>query len=341
MLTHPVQAGLAGPLPSGDHAQPAGSRPARRPARRRLLDGPRRAVLHDDPRRPRGRRGQDRAARGRRDARLGSTLGRSGAGGGRGPDRGVLPRGQPEQARHEARSQAPRRRRGARPVARAWRCPRRELPRRRVRATRVRRRGAQRAQSTARPPGDHGVWASRAGRRPTRLRLRDPGRERAHVDHRRPGRRGWGTDQGRRRDQRRGQRDARSGGDPGRARRARARRDAGRGRGPADRCVAARLDAGQSRQPGAERLRDRRRPRTPGQCPPEHRPVRDVPDGRRRGRGGRRVGATVAEIVRRGRAAVAGRRSTLRDQRRPGRAAVGICGRCSARGSRHGRPRSG
>ena len=113
----------------------------------------------------------------------------------------------------------------------------------------------QRAQPAARPPGDLRLRAGRAGRRPARLRLRDPGRERAHVDHRRPGRRRWRADQGRRRDQRRRQRDARS----GRVLAALVGRERdgspAAGRGPADRRVAAGLDAGQPREPGAERLR--------------------------------------------------------------------------------------
>ena len=58
---------------------------------------------------------------------------------GRAPDRGLLPRGQSEQARHPARPQAARRHRRPAPVARARRRPGRELPGRRVRAARPRR----------------------------------------------------------------------------------------------------------------------------------------------------------------------------------------------------------
>ena len=70
--------------------------PARRPARRRPLDGPRRAVRDDGPGRPRCRRRQGRAARGRRDPRLGPAVGRRR--GGRDADRRLLPGGQPQQA---------------------------------------------------------------------------------------------------------------------------------------------------------------------------------------------------------------------------------------------------
>ena len=55
--------------------------------RHRLLDGPGRAVLHDAPRRPRRRRHQGRAPRGRRDPRLGSAVGRAMRPPGRGPRR--------------------------------------------------------------------------------------------------------------------------------------------------------------------------------------------------------------------------------------------------------------
>ena len=54
------------------------------------------------------------------------------------------------------------------------------------------------------------------------------------------------------------------------------------------------------------------------QRPPEHRPVRDVRDGRRRARGGGRLGATVAAVLRGDRAPGARRRRALRDQRRAG-----------------------
>ena len=81
---------------------------ARGHPRHRLLDRPGRAVLHDAPRRPRRGRHQGRAARGRRDARLGAALGRR-RGGRWHPDRHVLPRGQPQQAQHPARPRGARR----------------------------------------------------------------------------------------------------------------------------------------------------------------------------------------------------------------------------------------
>ena len=70
------------------------SRPARRAPRRRLQHGAGRALRNDAPRRPRGGRRQGGAAGGGRDAWLGAAVGRRG----RGPDRGLLPRRQPQQA---------------------------------------------------------------------------------------------------------------------------------------------------------------------------------------------------------------------------------------------------
>ena len=112
---------------------------------------------------------------------------------------------------HPARPQAARWHRRPAPLARARRRPGRELPGRRVRAARPRRRGAATAEPGPRPPGHLGLRAGRPRRGSARLRLRDPGRERAHVDHRRVGRGRWRTDQGRRRDQRCRERDARGG----------------------------------------------------------------------------------------------------------------------------------
>ena len=93
------------------HRPHARGRPgtARRPARHRLLDGPGRAALHDAPGRPRRRRRQGRATRGRRDARLGAAVGRRERR--RHADRGLLPRGQPQQALDPARPPPPGRRR--------------------------------------------------------------------------------------------------------------------------------------------------------------------------------------------------------------------------------------
>ena len=59
---------------------PAQRTPCRHPGHR-LLDRARRTVLHDAPRRPRGGRHQGRAAGGRRDARVGSAVGRRRRGG--------------------------------------------------------------------------------------------------------------------------------------------------------------------------------------------------------------------------------------------------------------------
>ena len=165
----PAGRAASGAATIGRDGQPTRPGSARRPARRRLLDRPGRAVLHDAAGRPRRRRRQGRAARGRRDARLGTAVGRAGRGRGRAPDRGLLPGGQSEQARHPARPQAARRRRRPAPVARARRRPGRELPGRRVRAARPRRRGAATAEPGARPPGHLGLRAGRPRRGTARL----------------------------------------------------------------------------------------------------------------------------------------------------------------------------
>ena len=110
------------------------------------------------------------------------------------------------------------------------------------------------------------------------LRLRHPGRVRPDVDHRRPGRgRRW-PDQGRRRDRRRDRRAPRR----RRASWRRWRLATGRppatdraGPGPADRRLAAWLDACDPRQPGAERVRRRRGAGSARQRPSEHRSVRE------------------------------------------------------------------
>ena len=136
------------------------------------------------------------------------------------------------------------------------------------------------------------------GRRPARLRLRHPGGSRADVDHRRARRGRRRPDEGRRRDQRRRHRAVRRGGDPRRAGRPRARRRDRRPARPADRRVAPRLDAGRPGQPGPERVRDGDVARPARQRPPEHRPVRDVRDGRRRDRRRRGQRAPVAAVLR-------------------------------------------
>ena len=89
------------------------------------------------------------------------------------------------------------RRRGPAPAARPRRRPRRELPDRRLRPARLRRRGARGAEPGPRPPRHLRLRPRWPGRRPARLRLRHPGDERPDVHHRRR-RRGWREpDQGR------------------------------------------------------------------------------------------------------------------------------------------------
>ena len=109
---------ISNPEPPGRPPTTDDGRPgaARRDPRRRLLDGPRRALLHDAPRGPRRGRGQGRAARGRHDPRLGAAVGRRR--GRRDADGGLLPRGQPQQALDPPR---PQDRRGPRGPA-AARC---------------------------------------------------------------------------------------------------------------------------------------------------------------------------------------------------------------------------
>ncbi len=259
-----------------------------------------------------GRRGdQGRAARGRCHQGLGATVGRRRrcrcGRGGRPAHGGLLPGRQPQQARPASRPQD--RRRGGDPAApdRRWRRPGRELPGRRVRPARLRRGTIAGAQSAPRPPRDLGLRDDGPRRGPARLRLRDPGGQRTDVDHRRPGCRRWRADQGRGRHQRRRVGDVRRGRDPGRARRAGAGGRAGRRSRPAGRRVAARVDPGDPGQPGAERVRQRRRAGPARQRPPEHRAVRDLRDGRRRDRDRGRVRAPVAAAVRGGRSARPGR----------------------------------
>ena len=100
---------------------------------------------------------------------------------------GLLPGGQPQQARPASRPQD--RRRGGDPAApaRRWRCPGRELPGRRVRPAGLRRGTIAGAQPAPRPPRDLGLRHDGPRRGPARLRLRDPGSQRTDVDHRRPG----------------------------------------------------------------------------------------------------------------------------------------------------------
>ncbi len=261
-----------------------------------------------------------------------------GIGGRRDTDGRLLPGGQPEQAQPPARPQGTRRRRGPAPAAGSRRRRRRELPGRRLRPPRLRRRGARAPEPRARPPGDLRVRPDRAGGEPARLRLRDPGGERPDVHHRRSGRRRRRADQGRGRDQRRRDRHARGGqraGRPGRSRtRATASRAAGRPRRPADRHLAARRDPGQPGQPGPERVRHRHaRPSASATPIPTSfrtrrstRPTARSPWPSDPSASGR-ASATVLGPAR------AGDRSALRDQRRPRRPAARRCGRSSPRAS--------
>ena len=110
-------------------------------------------------------------------------------------------------------------------------------------------------------------------------------------------------------------------GRPGRARRARAGGRAGRRRGPAGRRLAARVDPGEPRQPGPERVRQRRRARagsaTPTRTSSRTRPSRR-PTARSRSRSGR--SGSGRGCARRSACPTLAERSALRHQRRPGRA---------------------
>ena len=176
-----------------------------------------------------------------------------------------------------------------------------------------------RAQSRARPPGDQRLRHARAGRREARLRLRHPGGRRPDVDHRRAGR---AADEGRGRDQRRRERAVRGGRACWRAcsprERAPARRSAGGGQ---------RIDVSLLQSTLAVLVNQAQSalvtgvaPRAARQRPPEHRPVRDVRDGRRRDRGRRRERAPVGAARARDRAAGARHGRAIRHERRPGRA---------------------
>ena len=191
------------------------------------------------------------------------------------------------------------------PAARRRRRPGRELPGRRLRPARLRRRDARGAQPAARPPRDLGLRHDRPGGRPARLRLRRSRRSSGLMSITgAPDADGGEPDQGRRRDQRRRDRDARRGRDPGRARRPGAGRTA---RPPVAASGSTSRSSGRRWRSSSTRPRTRssvgRRAGPARQRPPEHRPVRDVRDGRRRDRGRGRVGAPVAAAVRGARAA--------------------------------------
>ena len=332
------------------HARSVAPGSPRRPPRHRLLDGPRRAVLHDAPRRPRRRRRQGRAARGRRDARLGTAVGRQRDG--RHADRRLLPRGQPQQAqRSGSTSASPRARRSC---AACWPTP--------TSSSRTSGRAASPGSASMttmlaalNPRLVHlaitGYGTERPGSRPARLRLRHPGDERADVHHRRGRRRRRRPDQGRRRDQRRRDRDARggerAGGAPGAG--AGPRRgasdlagDAGAAGRPADRHLAARR---RRWPPSSTRPRTRSStgvaPGRPRQRPPEHRPVRDLRHRRRR----RSRSRSAPSGSGRGSARPSGcRRSPTTRASRPTAIASSIgpsFARCSRRGSWNGDGRRG
>ena len=278
-----------------------------------LLDRPGRALRHDGPGRPRGRRRQGRAAGGRRDARLGAAVGRRR--GRRDPDRGLLPGRQPQQALAPARPQRPT---GADVLRRLLvdaRRPRRELPARGARSARLRRR-----RRCGRSTRTSSTWRSAA------TVARGPAADRPGYDfviqavgglmsitgdadeRRRP------SDQGRRRDQRRRHRAVRGDRHPRRAAAA-ARRPAASG----STCRSSARPWRSSSTRPRTRSSTGRSPGRRGNAHPNIVPVRDVRDGRRGDRRGGRVGAAVAALLRGARPAGAGRRPAVRDERRPGR----------------------
>ena len=318
---HDGRAAGAEALPSPDGGcRPSPTRPARpagRDPRRRLLDGPGRAVLHDAARGPRRGRRQGRATRGRRDARLGPAVGRRR--GRRDADGRLLPRRQPQQASDPPRPQDAR--------------TGREVLRRLLADADVLVENFRVGASTRLGFGDDGAAGDQPGPGPPRdPRLRHDGPDAGQpgydfviqavgglmsitgatdADGGGPTKVGVAIS------------DVVTGlfgGGLGAGRAARAgRREAGRGR-PADRRVAARNRPWRcsSTRP---RTRSSTAPRRGGWATPtQHRPVRDVRDGGRRARGRRRQRAAVAAAVRGARAARAGRGPAVRDQRRPGRA---------------------
>ena len=164
---------------------PARRRRVRSPAcRHRLLDRPRRPVLHDAARRPRRGRHQGRAARGRRDARLGPAVGRVEAEGTRTAAYYLAINRNKRSIRLDLKTAT-----GAEVLRRLLatrRRPGRELPGRRLRAARLRRRRARGAQpaasSTWRSPATGPTARPRTGPATTSSSRR----RRPDVDHRAP-----------------------------------------------------------------------------------------------------------------------------------------------------------
>ena len=203
------------------------------------------------------------------------------------------------------------------PAARRRRRPRRELPARRPGAPRVRRRdAARRSTRDLVHLAISGYGTDGPGRRPARLRLRHPGRRRPDVDHRR------------RRTPRAAQptkvgvaiSDVVTGlfgaigvlAGAARRRRREARHPRAR---PADRRLAARLDAWPSSST-RRRTRSSRgaAPGRRGNAHPNIVPYETFATSRRRDRGGGRLGAAVAAVLRGARAA--GPRRRTRDSPR-------------------------
>ena len=159
------------PTSTGSEGGPC-DRTAGRHHRRRPVARPRRPARDDAARRPRGARHQGRVRHRRRHPRLGAAV----RGPGRRPDLDVLPRGQPQQGVDRPGPEVRGRPPDADPARAARRRPRRELPPRRPRPARLRRRPAPRAQPRARRAVDQRLRPRRPRRRPARLRPDRPGR---------------------------------------------------------------------------------------------------------------------------------------------------------------------
>ena len=172
---------------------------------------------------------------------------------------------------------------------------------------RPRLRGALGREPEARLHLDRRLLARERRRAPPGLRLRDPGRGRRHVDH---GRARRPAAQGRRRDRGHHDRDVRDHRHAGRA----ARRRADRPRPPRP-GQPLRLAAGLAREPRLRLAGRRRGAAAARQRPPRHRPVRGLRDERRLRDRRHRHQRAVRALLHRGRAARAGRRRALCEQR--------------------------